>query len=87
GIEQSTEDGQDFAGQDVWGKDIVLAYLAPNPNSPRTMTLVLTFENKGRQVIKWRENSRKADAIEVCEILVEELVSEFCGYLLKDAIA
>lgn len=87
GIYDSAEEGQTFAGADIWGKNIVLAYIAPSPRTPRTMTLGMTFQSQARQVSKWREDKRKADAIEVSEILVEKMVSEYCGYLIKDAIA
>ena len=86
-IYNSANEGATFSGADVWGKNVILAYIAPNPKTPKTMTFSLTFQSKPRQVSKWREDRKKSDAIEVAEILVEKVVSEYCGYLLKDVIA
>jgi hypothetical protein len=83
----ASEEGQPFEAADVWGGHVLVAYVAPNPRTPRTMTLGLTFQSQPRQVAKWREDGRKSDAVEVSEILVEKVVSEYCGYLIKDAIA
>lgn len=83
----SAEEGQPFDGLDVWGKHVLVAYIAPNPRTPRTVTLGLTFQSQPRQTVKWREEGRKSDAIEVSEILVEKAVCEYCGYIIRDAIA
>jgi len=87
GIYASNEEGQTFSGSDIWGKHILMAYVAPNARTPRTMTFGLTFQNQPRQISKWREDGRKSDAIEISEILVEKVVSEYCGYLIRNAIA
>ncbi len=87
GVYDSAEEGQTFSGADIWGKNVLLAYVAENPRTPRTMTLGLTFQSQKRQVAKWREENRKSDAIEVSEILTEKIVCEYCAYLIKDAIA
>jgi len=86
-VYDAAEEGQSFDGADVWGKHVVVAYVAPNPRTPRTVTLGLTFQSQPRQVAKWREEGRKSDAIEVSEILVEKTVCEYCGYLIRNAIA
>jgi len=86
-VYDSAEEGQSFSGSDIWGKHVLLAYIAPNPRTPRTMTLGLSFQSQGRQTSKWREDGRKSDAIEVSEILVEKVVCEYCGYLIRNAIA
>jgi hypothetical protein len=86
-VYDAAQEGQTFSGADVWGKHVLVAYVAPNPRTPRTMTLGLTFQSQPRQTSKWREESRKSDAIEVSEILVEKIVCEYCGYLIRNAIA
>lgn len=86
-VYDSSEEGQAFSAADVWGKHVLLAYVAPNVRTPRTMTLAMTFQSQPRQTSKWREDGRKADAIEVSEMLVEQIVSEHCGYLIRNAIA
>ena len=86
-VYDSAEEGQDFSGSDIWGNHVLLAYVSPNPRTPRTMTLGLTFQSQARSTAKWREDNRKSDAIEVSEILVEKAVCEYCGYLIRNAIA
>ncbi len=87
GVYDSAEEGQTFSGTDIWGRHVLLAYVASNPRTPRTMTLGLTFQSQARQTSKWREDGRKSDAVEVSEILVEKVVCEYCGYLIRNAIA
>jgi len=86
-IYDAAAEGQPFSALDVWGSHVLVAYVAPNPRTPRTMSLSLTFQSQTRQVAKWREESRKCDAVEVSEILTEEIVCEYCGYVIRDAIA
>lgn len=86
-VYDSAEEGQEFSGTDVWGKHVLVAYVAPNPRTPRTVTLGLSFQSQPRQTVKWREEGRKSDAIEVSEIIVEKTVCEYCGYLIRNAIA
>lgn len=86
-VYDAAQEGQAFSGADVWGRHVLVAYVAPNPRTPRTMTLGLTFQSQARQTSKWREEGRKSDAIEVSEILVEKIVCEYCGYLIRSAIA
>ncbi len=87
GVYDSAEEGQSFSGADVWGKHVLVAYVAPNPRTPRTVTLSLSFQSQPRQTAKWREDGRKSDAIEVSEIIAEKNVCEYCGYLIRNAIA
>ena len=86
-VYDASEEGQAFSGSDVWGRHVLVAYVAPNPRTPRTVTLGLSFQSQPRQTVKWREEGRKSDAIEVSEILTEKIVCEYCGYLIRNAIA
>lgn len=63
----------------LWGNKILIAYVAPNPRTLRTMTLGLTPQSDGRTVAKWREEGRKSDAIEVSETLDENIICPYCG--------
>jgi hypothetical protein len=86
-IRNSAAEGQTFTGADVWGKNVVLAYMAPNPQTPRVVTFGLTFQSQARETTRWREEGKKSDAINVAEILVEKMVCEYCGYLIASCIA
>jgi len=87
GIYASNNRGATFSGADIWGKHIVMAYIAPNPNSKDVMTFVSTFEQTGREVNEWREEAKRSTAIEVREILTEKIVAADAGYLIEDCIA
>ncbi len=86
-IYNSANPNATFSGADVWGKDVVLAYVAPSVLTPRTMTMGITFQSMPRYTSKWREEKKKSDSIEVAEKLVEKIVGSSCAYVIKDAIA
>jgi hypothetical protein len=86
-VYDAAEQGQTASLSDVWGKHIVLLYLEDNPQSLDVMTAGLTFQTRARQVANWREPSKRSDAIEVSEILVEKIVGAYCGYVYRDCIA
>ncbi len=87
GISDSAEEGQTFSGADLWGKHVVLLYLDPNPMALRTFTAGLTMEAQARQVIPSRDDKRKSDEFEVCEILDEKVVAPGAGYVIRNVIA
>lgn len=85
-IYDSSEEGQTFSGTSVWGNAIVLLYLAPSPMQIRTVSAGMTFQKDPRIVKKWREEPKKADAIEVFENVVEKIISPYCGYVIWNPI-
>jgi len=87
GITNSANEGQAFAGTDIWGKHVLLAYVAPSPSGVKTFTFGATFQNKPRQIAKWYNDEKRGDVIEAFEIVDEKLVCEGCGYLIRSAIA
>lgn len=82
----SAEEGQTYSGSNMWGNHVLVAYVAPNALTPRTLTLGLQFVSQKFQTSKWRDAARKADFIEPCEILDEKVVCEYCGYFIEDVI-
>ena len=85
-IYDSSEEGQAFSGASVWGNNIILLYLAPNPMQIKSVTAGFTFQKSPRIVKRWREEKKKADGIEVFENLVEKIVSPYCGFVIKNPI-
>lgn len=86
-IKATSAKGQTFTGGDVWGKDVTLAYLAPNPRSPKVMTACMTFQSVDRTVRTWRDDEIEGDFYETKEVLVEKAVGTYCVYTIKAAIA
>lgn len=82
----SANEGQASNLTDVWGKDVVLAYVAPRPGI-KTLSLGFTFQARAFQVRRWREDKRHSDVFEVSHVVDERLVAPDCAYLIKAAIA
>jgi len=85
-IYDSVNMGQTFSGTDMWGKNVLQFYKAPNIGL-KTMTFGLAFEARMRQVKKWYDDIRDGDYVEVSEIRDEKIISEYCGYLTMAVIA
>ena len=83
---ESAAEGQASSLSDVWGKDVVLAYVAPRPGI-KTLSLGFTFQPRGFQIRRWREEKRHSDLFEASHVVDERLVAPDCAYLIKAAIA
>lgn len=73
----------------VWGKDVVLAYVAPNPGI-WTPTAMYQFVNQAlgvRSIRRWREEPEHQDVVEAYELVDEKIVSNLLGYVIKSAVA
>ncbi len=74
----------------VWGKDAILAHIAPSIGQ-RMLTLGFTYRNKDRRVERLRgsdEEDRKGTIIRVGDDSYDmQLMAAECGYLIKDAVA
>lgn len=77
--------GQTASLADVWGKDVIMAYVE---NSPKIKSLQygITFRTQ-KYVRKWREDAREGDIVEVNDINDVAMVANGCGYLLQNSIA
>lgn len=70
----------------VWGKDVVLAYVAKNPGVQQP-TAMYQFSSGARAVRRWREEAEHQDVVEAYELIDEVIVSTLLGYVIKSAIA
>lgn len=77
--------GQAAALADVWGKDVILAYVEKNPKI-KSLQYGITFR-VNKYVRKWRDEEREGDKVEVNDINQVAMVASGCGYLLQTVIA
>lgn len=72
--------------QYVWGKDVWVGYVAPNPGT-MTPTAMYQFSSAARGIRRWREEAEHQDVVEAFELCDEKVVSNLLGYTIKAAIA
>lgn len=77
--------GQAAAIADVWGKDVICAYVDPGAKL-KSISFGKTFR-KEKYVRKWRDEEREGDMVECNDINVVQMVAAACGYLLQTAVA
>lgn len=66
----------------VWGNDVYVAYVNPNPGLKR-ISLGYIFRWKQRQVKKIRREEEDSTLVQVTEYTDEKLVSVGCGYKIR----
>lgn len=77
--------GQTASIADVWGTDVVVAYVSPSAKL-KDISYGKTFRTE-KYVRKWRDEEREGDMIECNDINVVQLVAAACGFLLQTATA
>lgn len=86
----NTKEGQTDSMSYIWGKSMILAYIAPAIR-PKLMTLGLTYKWQEMQTERLRgtdEEDRKGTYIRVGNFYYDQnIVSASAGYLIKNAIA
>lgn len=86
GIENTAAEGQTAVLADLWGKHVVLAYVAPRPGR-RTLSFGYTFRVGGWKADSYRDEPRKSDVFRAGEIRALKVVASGAGGLIRDAIA
>lgn len=71
---------------DIWGKNIILMYVNPNP-AVDAVSAGYIFRSRPWQTTEWREEWKKRDVIETGYIQAEKITSTFAGYVIKDCIS
>jgi hypothetical protein len=72
--------GSIFPSEIVW-----LGFVNPTP-SPKAPSAMYTFKSNMPPVRTWRDEERKAEAVEVQKKLAPKVVASLTGYLIKDVI-
>ncbi|MEK7992900.1 MAG: hypothetical protein AAB403_03750, partial [Planctomycetota bacterium] len=89
---QTAKEGQTNSMSYIWGKDILLAYVAPRV-STKMLSLGLTYRwNKKSKNVKrlrgTKEEDRNGTYVRVGDDYYDQnIVSASCGYLIKNAVA
>lgn len=80
-------EGQTDSLSYVWGKDAIVAYIAPNVTI-KSLTLGITFAYGNREVKRWYEQDREGTYVRVGkDNYVHKIVAVGAGYLIKTAVA
>ena len=72
---------------DIWGDNIVLAYVPNTPAEKRTVyepSFAYTLRKRGKPEIDKRDESGKLDIVRNTDILLPKIVGSEAGYLIKD---
>lgn len=85
-VNVTTPEGEAVAPADVWGKNVVIAYIDPNPGLD-SLTLGMIFRARPWRVDQWREEPISSTFYRPSVVQSENLVSADCGYLIAAAIA
>jgi hypothetical protein len=85
-IYDTSAEGQTSVLTPIWGKDVIIAYIAPTPTI-ETPSLATTLEFMGLTTVRYREEKITSDVFRVMEDVAEKLVDARCGYLIKSAVA
>lgn len=75
--------------QYFWGKDVVLAYVNPNPTSNKIRSFGYTYQLNGYPFVKkpWFDENSDSWIYGTKDSRKPYLTAAACGYLIKDAIA
>lgn len=85
-IFDTSVEGEAFTPTDAWGKNVIIAYVDPNPGLD-SLTLGCIFRARTWQVKQWRKEDVEATYYEASFVQSENVVSYDCGYLIQNAIA
>lgn len=86
-VSNTAIDGATDSIGDIWGKNVVLAYINTANPTVDDISFVYGFRSQQLTVRKWRDDPKKGDYIEMeyCEDI--KVVSNVAAYLIKDCIA
>lgn len=79
-------EGEAVSVTDVWGKNIVLLYVNPNP-SLDSLTFGTTLRSRPWSVKTWRKEEMNTTFYEASIVQAEQLVTADCGYIISNCIA
>lgn len=89
-IYNSAKEGATESMAEVWGDDSFIAYVEPSPGLMKASALYcLTQQAYGNpyKVKKWYDDDLEGTFVEVTTKFTHKVVSNLCGYLIKDCLA
>jgi hypothetical protein len=84
-IENTANEGDTASMSYIWGKHVLVAYVAPNPGL-QTPSAGYVFDYKAREVSRFREDQERQDIVECRQSWDSKIVAADAGYLLKQII-
>jgi len=85
-IANNTVEGEVYSGTSVWGKNVWMGYVNPNPGLD-ALTYGLQLRSREWQVKQYRDEFTDTVIYRPSIVQAEKLVASDCGYLIKNAIA
>lgn len=89
GIQDTSDEGLASSLANIWSNCAFLAYMEPSPGL-RKASAMYQFQGMGTGspfvVMKWRNDARRADIIEVSSLFQYKPIATACAYLIKDTV-
>lgn len=71
---------------EVWGANILVAFVNPTIVGLKTNTFALTFRKQEVLARKWRDEQRLGDVIELSLMEAVKIISPYAGYLIQNTM-
>lgn len=84
-IKNASNPGQTASNGFLWNDTVVLGYIEPSP-SLETMSLIYTFQVQAPSVIRYRDEERRGEYIELSLLETEKVVCASAGYRITDVL-
>jgi len=84
-IKNTGKEGQTASFSDIWGEQVLLAYVTPGP-AMEIPSLAYTFTAEARQTRSARDEVRRLDWYAVGETIDERIVAPQSGYTITDCL-
>lgn len=84
-IKNTAKEGQTASYSDIWGEQVVLAYVTPGP-AMEIPSLAYTFTAEPRQTRSGRDDVRRLDWYAVGETIEERVAAPAAGYSITDCL-
>lgn len=84
-VKNSSNPGQTVSNGFVWNDTVVIGYIEPSV-SLQTMSLIYTFQVLAPAVIRYRDEERRGEFVELSLLEVEKVVCASCGYRITEVL-
>lgn len=86
GMYTSSIEGEAFSATSIWGKDVWMGYVNPNPGLD-ALSYGMIFRSREWQVKTYRDEFTDTTIYRPSIVQAEKLITKDCGYVIKAAIA
>lgn len=85
-IKNTAKEGQSASYADIWGKNVILAYVTPGP-ALEIPSVAYTFQSEPLQTRQARKDIERLDWFGSGNTIVEKVVAPFAGYTITAAVS